>query len=326
MRSASTRDGAASYRLNASSRFRRQASRVMALAVAWTSWLTCENASADTQACVTSHASGQREAKAGRLRLAGQLFTACGSDSACPEQLRAECTELLEKTRAATPTVILSVLDERGGDVSAVKVFSTDELIADGLDGRALALDPGKHRLRFVLPWGDVLSSDVLIREGEQNRLIQVRIEPKAPKEQAVAPPPKAPTAPAPAPAQPPTLQPASPPVAAWVATGVAVAGAGVFGTFAFLGSRQKADLDACAPACPRSLEGTRDKLKTSYLIADIGLGAAAVSSVLAIYLFASHHPSQEAKPTAQRSWLQWNAGVAALPSGAGLALSGDFR
>ena len=157
----------------------------MAIAVAWASWLTCEHASADTQACVTSPASGQREAKAGRLKLASELFTACGSDSSCPEQLRAECTELLVKTRTATPSIIVSVLDERGQDVSTVKVFSTDELIADGLDGRALALDPGKHRLRFLLPSGEVLSSDVLIREGEKNRLIQVRIEPKPPKDQA---------------------------------------------------------------------------------------------------------------------------------------------
>ncbi|MES1185607.1 MAG: hypothetical protein ABUL60_17475 [Myxococcales bacterium] len=296
---------------------------MLAIAAACASWLTCRPASADTQACVTSHASGQREAKAGRLKLASELFTACGSDSACPEQLRAECTELLEKTRAATPSVILSVLDEKGGDVSAVKVFSTDELIADGLDGRALALDPGKHRLRFLLPWGDVLSSDVLIREGEKNRLIQVKIEPKAPKDAPAAPA----AAPPPAPVTPPPAPPlASPPVGAWVATGVAVAGAGVFGTFAFLGSRQKADLDECAPACPRSLEDTRDKLKTSYLIADIGLGAAVVSSAVAIYLFASHGSSENAQPSAARGWLHWNAGLAAGPRGAGFALSGDFR
>jgi hypothetical protein len=320
MSSSSTRVCGPYAQLNESLRFRRRASRAIAIAVAWASWLTCEHASADTQACVTSHASGQREAKAGRLKLASELFTACGSDSSCPEQLRAECTELLEKTRTATPSIIVSVLDERGEDVSTVKVFSTDELIADGLDGRALALDPGKHRLRFLLPSGEVLSSDVLIREGEKNRLIQVRIEPKPPKDQAAKAPPAAP------PPQAPPPPPASAPVAAWVATGVAVAGAGVFGTFAFLGSRSKADLDECAPACSRSLEGTRDKLKTSYLIADIGLGAAVVSGALAVYLFASHAPTERATPTAQRDWLRWNAGVAAVPSGAAFALSGDFR
>lgn len=284
--------------------------------------LTSERASADTHACIAAHASGQREVKAGRLTLASQLFTSCGSDSSCPEQLRAECTELLEKARTATPTVILAVLDERGGDVSQVKVYSADELIADGLDGRTVALDPGKHHLRFVLPWGEVLSADVLIREGEKNRLVQVRVEPKA--KQEPSPSPVAPAAvPAPRVPPPPPAR-SSTPVAAWTATGVAVVGAGIFGTFAFLGSRSKADIDECAPRCPRSLEGTRDDLERSYLVADIGLGAAVVSGIVAVVLFASHGPSDQA--TASPSSTRLSAGLSSWSDGAGLVLSGDFR
>jgi hypothetical protein len=301
---------------------RRLSVRVAAFGLGAAGLLLSAPASADTQACVTSHASGQREAKAGRLKLASELFTSCGSDSSCPEQLRAECTELLEKARTATPTVILAVLDEHGGDVSQVKVYSTDELIADGLDGRTVALDPGKHRLRFLLPWGEVLSADVLIREGEKNRLIQVRVEPKAKTEPVVASPAPA----APAPASPPPPPPRSTPVAAWAATGVAIVGAGVFGTFAFLGSRSKADIDECAPRCSRSMEGTRDDLKRSYLVADIGLGTALVSGVVAVVLFATHGPSDE-RPSARlpRS-LPVNAGVMASSNGASFVLSGDFQ
>jgi hypothetical protein len=284
--------------------------------------LTSLPASADTQACVTAHVSGQREAKAGRLKLATELFTNCGSDSSCPEQLRGECTDLLDKARAATPTVILAVLDEHGGDVSQVKVYSTDELIADGLDGRTVALDPGKHRLRFLLPWGEVLSADVLIREGEKNRLIQVRVEPKAkPVEVAPAAGQPAPAEPAPPPAPPPRTTP----IAAWAATGVAVVGAGVFGTFAFLGSRSKGDIDDCAPSCPRSLEGTRDDLKRNYLIADIGLGTAVVSGIVAVVLFASHGSSDE-KRAAVPSSSALSAGISTWSNGASFVLSGDFR
>ncbi len=285
-------------------------------------FLTSAEAFADTQSCVTAHASGQREAKAGRLKLASELYTSCGSDSACPEQLRAECTELLEKTRAATPSVILSVLDENGADMVAVKVYSTEELIADTLDGRAMALDPGKHHLRFILPGGEVLSSDVLVREGEKNRLIQVRVEPKVKAPELAA----TPTATEPAaPALPPPPPPAKPPVAAWVATGFAIAGAGVFGTFAYLGSQDKKDLDACAPSCSRTLEGTRDSMKTKYLVADIGLGAAAVSTAVAVYLFATHGSSgPKASDTARAP--RFVAGLSAGPSGGGLVLSGDFR
>lgn len=293
-----------------------------AFGLALAAGLSSATAKADTQACINAHASGQREAKAGRLKLASELFTACGSDSSCPEALRGECAELLEKTRAATPTVILSVIDENGGDVSQVKVYSTDDLIVDGLDGRALPLDPGKHRLRFLLPWGDVLSSDVLIREGEKNRLIQVRIEPKTPKEPAPTPA----TSPEPTPAAPPPPPPQTTPVAAWVATGVAVAGAGVFGTFAVLGSKKKSDLDACAPSCPRSMEDKRDSLKTSYLIADIGLGTAVVSGVVAIYLFATHGSPSDTRAATTVTAPKLTAGFSALPSGGAFVLSGDFR
>jgi hypothetical protein len=252
------------------------------------------------------------------LRLAGELYTSCGSDSDCPEQLRAECTELLEKTRVATPSVILSVLDENGADMSAVKVYSTDELIASELDGRAIAVDPGKHRLRFVLPSGEVLSLDVLMREAEKNRLIQVRVEPKVkPPEPAAKRVAKEPAA------HPPP--PPSTPVAAWVATGFAAAGVGVFGTFAYLGSQKKGELDDCSPSCPLSLAGTRDELKTSYLIADIGLGVAAVSTVLAVYWFASHDSTDERAPERAHT-PRFVAGLSAGPSGAGLVLSGEFR
>jgi len=132
-------------------------------------------AAADTKACVASHASAQRETKAGRLKEAAQLYTSCGSDSACPEQLRSECATLLEQVNHLVPSVIFSAIDGKGADVSNVKVYADDTLLTDGLDGRAIELDPGKYHLRFVLPDNSVLSSDVLIREGEKNRLIELR-------------------------------------------------------------------------------------------------------------------------------------------------------
>ncbi|HEY5958451.1 MAG TPA: hypothetical protein VIV60_17930, partial [Polyangiaceae bacterium] len=113
-------------------------------------------AQADPKACITAHATGQREAKAGHLRLATQLFTTCGSDETCPSQLRRECAEYLQSVLQTMPTVLFSVIDEKGDELTAVKVFSTDELIVDGLDGRAVQIDPGKHRLRFLLPSGTV--------------------------------------------------------------------------------------------------------------------------------------------------------------------------
>jgi hypothetical protein len=286
------------------------------LTTAVTAALTPGTASADTKSCVASHASAQREAKAGRLRLAAQLYTACGSDETCPEQLRTECAERLDKVRSEQPTVIFSVLDENGKDVSSVRVFSTDELITEGLDGRAIAMDPGKHRLRFLLPWGDVLSNDVLIREGEKSRLVQVRIE-KAPEPEpapaadakAVD---KAPPPPAPRPER------AGPPVAAWVMAGVAVAGASVFTTFALMGRSDEKQLDGCKPACGPNDRGDFDAFKRSYLIADVGLGVAVVSTAIATGFFLAGRDRVETRATSPG----FRLGFAASSDGGALFLS----
>jgi hypothetical protein len=276
---------------------------------------------ADAKTCAASHASGQREVKAGRLRLATELFTTCGSDESCPDQIRAECTELLEAVRQTIPTVILSVVDDAGNDVSNVRVFSTDELLTEQLDGRALELDPGKHRLRFVLPWGDVLSSDVLIREGEKNRLVEVRLEKKgggAPDEVSTTPAPRAPKKQ--------EEEERAAPVAAYVATGLAAAGLATFAGFAISGNSQKNKLEGCAPSCSEAERNHYDGMKRSFLIADVGLGVGAVSAVVATVLFVTSGSSPtERERSAKKSASPPSLTVGARQRGASLVLAGQF-
>jgi len=288
---------------------------------------------ADPQACVTTHATGQREAKAGRLRFAMQLFTNCGSDESCPNELRAECAELLKTVQQTIPTVIFSILDEKNGDISAAKVFSTDELIIDGLDGRAIPVDPGKHRLRFLLPWGAVLSSDVLIREGEKNRLIQVKLgaeedtgdrtakDSKQTASSAAAPPPP------PVPAAAVTTS-RGPSTGAWIAMATSVVGLGVGTTFAIVGSSKKSDLDACSPSCGSDMRPTYDALKRDYLIADIGFVVGVASAGVATWLILDPNGKKHEtdKGSAARLTLFSVRPVAfALPGGGAVAVSGGF-
>jgi hypothetical protein len=285
-------------------------------------------AHADPKACITTHATGQREAKAGHLRLATQLFTQCGSDESCPNQLRQECAELLQTVQQTVPSVIFAVLDEKGDDISAVKVFSTDELIADGLDGRAVQVDPGKHRFRFLLPWGAVLSSDVLIREGEKNRLIQVKLGDEA------APAESKPVTTEPPPAQvqapPANSQPAvrsKPPVAAWILGGTAVAALGVGTTFAIVGSSKKSDINACSPNCGSDMHSTYDALKRDYLIADIGFAIGVVTAGLATWQFLT--PRSSAADNRTSYSVHREPAVRplafALPGAAGVGVLGSF-
>lgn len=261
--------------------------------------LLAATAHADPKACITAHATGQREAKAGHLRLATQLFTSCGSDESCPAQLRQECAEFLKSVEQSVPTVIFSVVDENNQDVNGVKVFSSDELLIDGLTGRAIHVDPGKHHLRFLLPSGEILNSDVLIREGEKSRLIEVKTkddtQPEATPTPPPAPPPQAEVpifteAPLPPPPERRTL-----PIAFWIASGTALAGAGVGITYAVIGKSEKNDLSECAPHCTEIMRSTYDHLKRDYLIADIGFGVSIVSAGIATYfLVSTYSGSQE--------------------------------
>jgi hypothetical protein len=293
-------------------------SLALVLAVPLLIALAPASAAADAKTCVASHASAQREVKAGRLKQAAQLFTACGSDNTCPEQLRAECSELLDKVKTTVPSVIFSAVDGKGADVSNVKVYIDDALLVDGLDGRAVELDPGKYHFRFVLPDNSELSVDALVREGEKNRLIGVRA---AEEKQAPLGAPAALAQPVAVEAPPKPLEKKTP-VAAWVATGVAVVGFGTFGTFAILGSSDKKKLDDCAPNCPESEQSRHDSLKTKYLIADIGLGVGAVSAIVAGVLFLTAGPSE-----AERRAKEGNRGLSfnATTNGGQLILRGQF-
>jgi hypothetical protein len=255
---------------------------------------------ADANACAGLHASGQREMKAGHLRSASKQFTACSSDESCPEAVRADCMELFENVERMIPTVIFSVVDQTGSDVTqVVKVYSGENLLVEGLDGRALAIDPGQHQFRFELPWGESMTSDVLIREGEKNRLVGVKaVDPN----KAIAPAPETPVT---TPAAPPS--PVAPvvvnrtPVGFWVASGIGVAALGAGTVFALMGRAKHSDLADCSPTCDLAREDDYDAMKRDYLIGDIALGAGLVSvGVAAVIYFTAGASTEEAPSTAR--------------------------
>jgi len=227
------------------------------------------------------------------------------------------------------------VLDEKNNDISNAKVYSTDELVAESLDGRAIQIDPGKHRLRFLLPWGAVLSSDVLIREGEKNRLIQVKISANGSEtaevssKPVVAQPATTDRTEGPTPAAPPPASEARKgiPTAAWILTGASLTSLGVGTTFAIMGSSKKSDVDACSPNCGSSVHATYDALKRDYLIADIGFAVAAVSAGFATWLFLAPPPKHTVGANAANPAvsLRLRPTAFALPGGAVLGVYGGF-
>lgn len=249
------------------------------------------SAFADASSCTELHASGQREMRAGQLKTASKQFMTCSSDDLCPEEVRADCIRLYESVERRTPTVIFSVVNEEGQDVTnVVKVSSGENVLVESLDGRAVALDPGQHEFRFDLPWGEAVNLEVLIREGEKNRVVSIKV--KDPNQPGAEVPvePAAPVGPAPPVV---VMAPNRTPAGFWVATGIGAAALGTGIVFEVLGYSLHSELADCSPTCDPARKDDYEAMKRNYLIGDIAIGAGLVSfGVAALIYFSSDSPA----------------------------------
>jgi hypothetical protein len=247
----------------------------------------------------------------GRLRRALDLFTSCGSDATCPDIIRKDCIARFDETNRALPTVTFAV-QAGSREFTNVQVYAEDDLITTELDGRAVPLDPGKYSFRFVLPQGRVLSSQVVLREGEKNRLITVHAEP------AIQPAPRS-EAPLVADEPPGTRQ--SP--FFWIASGIGLT-AGIAGVvFVVLGDQQEQSVEDCAPACAPGMRANLDRAETYYTVANASFGVAAASIVTAAIVYFTT-PSPAVKPPPVFSSVQLRK-VAVLPRDTGATATATF-
>ncbi len=226
-----------------------------------------------TDACIEASVRGQELRDQGKLVAAREKLLACGAPS-CPQLLQKECAEWLAEVEARTPSIVLGAVDAEGRDTADVKVTLDGAPLLARLDGQALAIDPGAHRLLFEHAGSAAVEQQVILREGERRRALTVRFPPRAsgaPRAEAGAP--AAPAAP---------LGPARP-IAVAALGGIAV-GSGV--TFAVLGLGARGDRDhlrsTCAPACD---PGAVDAVRAKEIGANVALGAAVLAAGAAAVL-----------------------------------------
>jgi hypothetical protein len=94
----------------------------------------------------------------------------------------------LEQVETNTPSIVVEGKDKKGAPTTAVRVLVDGSVALERLDGRALPLDPGEHRLRFEAPEG-VRDQTIVVVEGQKNRPIVVDFEePKTSAPREVAP------------------------------------------------------------------------------------------------------------------------------------------
>jgi hypothetical protein len=245
-----------------------------AVAIAFAS----RDASASTkQECIKASERGQQSRDEGKLTEARRQFLFCVQD-ACPRPVAESCREDLATVERRLPTVVLGAKSGSGSDLVDVAVQIDGALIARKLDGLAMPLDPGPHRIRMEAA-GQVVEEQVVVIEGEKNR--PVRLSFPAPPG-AGAPPVLPPASAADGGEAPPSEDSSGVHPAVWIFGGLAVASVGAFAFFALKGKSEIDDLRAtCAPRC---VEDDVDAAKSKLLIGDVFLAVGVVSAGAATY------------------------------------------
>ncbi len=217
-------------------------------------------AKADTiEACASAAEAGQKLQREGRLVESRASFVAC-ADPRCPREVASLCDRLLTEVDAAMPTVILGARDPQGHDLVAVRVLADGGPLVDSLDGKPRPLDPGPHALRFVAADGSATTLDIVVRQGEKNRVVSVVVgarpaHPPADGEHRTA---------------------RHSPLAGWLLGGFGLAALATFGVLAVHGQSQ---YDACSPhKCSASTVDSLSLERGAAFVA-LGVGVAGVAA-----------------------------------------------
>jgi hypothetical protein len=249
------------------------------------------------EACVRASDEGQEARDATRYERARELFRACAATT-CPAAVRIDCSNWLGALEERSPTLVLGARDASGADVLDARVEIDGAVVAERLDGRPIRVDPGPHLLRFHARSGQVVEQSMIVRAGEKDRLVVVRL---------IAPSPAGPEAPAP------KVSGSGLAVAGFVVGGTSVALFAAGLTVGLIAQHDLHGIEAqpCAATATCSASAV-DAVKTKLVASDILIGASAVGGALAATFLIVHYAGKA--PT--------SVGVYAVP-GAGRAEAG---
>jgi hypothetical protein len=215
---------------------------------------------AGEDACIAASEKAQRLKNDGKLSEARDQLALCSADN-CPSIVRTDCNKWMGEVLAALPSVVLAAKDAAGKDIVEAKVLVDGKVVAQSLDGRAIKIDPGVHLFRFEASGYAPGEERVVVRSGEQNRIVSLKLDAQA----ATATPPPPP---------PPETKSNYP----FVPIGIGFAGAVVLAVAIYIDTSATSDAHdlrkTCAPECAQSKV---DSIKTRYLISGIMAGVGAV-------------------------------------------------
>jgi hypothetical protein len=231
------------------------------------------------QACGAAYVEAQVLRRQSRLRAARESLLVC-SNTPCPTSVRGDCARWLGEVEAALPTVVFSMKGPKGEDLSAVKVEMDGAALLDSIGGASVPVDPGRHTFRFEPEGGAPVDAEVLINEGEKDRIVRAQVTPAASGARST---------------------PLAVPLA--IGAGAIVLG-GLGAYFEIVGLSNRSSADTCAqeasasPPCayattyaPHQSAAQRD-----FLAGDILVGASLLAVGAAVFLFVSGRPRDTAQ------------------------------
>src|SRR5579863_8511710 len=241
--------------------------------------------------CLTASEAWIKLRKDGKLRAAREQLLVCAA-SACPSEVRQECSRRASEVSAVIPTLVLVAKSPDGTDLSAVQVSMDGQPLLDRLDGRAVAIDPGEHVFRLQAAGSLPVEKIFVLREGDHDRHETVVVGSAATVPAPTPSPPSA--APAAATSEPPIeggSRWSTPKTLALVAGGVALGGIAVGTVFGLQASSKwsQAKTD-CRGGCdatvnPQALVERTDALSAATVSTiAFGVGGAAVAGALLLW------------------------------------------
>lgn len=245
----------------------------------------------DAEECVSAAEESQPLRTDGKLTAAREKLLVCARPG-CPDFVRADCTRWLAEVENVLPSVVFRVVDDKGKDVTDVRVLVDGKVIAEKLDGRPVAVDPGEHVFTYEAPGLAPVSERLLVRQGEANRLVSVSMGPPA-SARAAAPPaePPAPT----------EESGAKIPLASWVLGGAGLVSLGVGAVFLASGKGDHSDMESGCAKTRSCSQSEVDSAKTKLLVGDVAVGVGIVGIGAAIVLALVSKDEPAPKPAATR-------------------------
>jgi hypothetical protein len=309
-------------------------SRALATAAALLGFSTAAAAAhADPkQDCADAYEATQSLRDRDHLLDARKQALACTA-SACSVYITRDCAQWLAEIDAILPTVVFTGQDPAGAEIRSVRVTVDGQAAAEQLDGKAIALDPGDHVVRFETAGSDPIEQKVTLRKGEKDRKLSASFKKALPAKPIAPPPAVSPATPLLLPTPDATPRPAPSsggvPIWAWVSGGAGVVALGIsVGLDVHAANLHSEVVKMCggdAAVCPPTtitmtvtapLAHDRDQFRNI----GIGLGVAGVVGLGAAILGIVTAPS---KPSAPRTSL--SLAPCGSPSSGGLMLQGQF-